>query len=376
MNYHYHGRKLLLKICLSSLFLIFTFQAHTSPNKIGATECVFPKEKLKFGGLIKLIGSCTYHTNVTITQSNTILDCNGATISGGGEINNGIMILGRGQSIKDILIKNCHVTGFKRSGIGISSGISADKLSANHNDNYHDSPSDIRVLYSNIEKNGRVGIYIDSYVTNTTIESSSINWNGGVGVYLEHSTKKNKLINNRIMNNGYSKTNEGEREGIAIDSSANNLIENNEIINNAAGGIYLYKNCGEKYSSNKSVLRWQHSDFNIIKNNKFYDQLVGVWISSRQSRDLSQWDCGDKSMGGGNKYYEDFANNNTILNNSFCRNKVSVRIEGDDNKVIGNEIDSPIDEQILKPVSMREVLLGKKAVGNIVSGNVYGKCNM
>ena len=43
------------------------------------------------------------------------------------------------------------------------------------------------------------------------------------------------------------------REGIAIDGSRNNRISNNVINLNSAGGIFLYKNCGEYVNERPST---------------------------------------------------------------------------------------------------------------------------
>lgn len=365
---------LLFEVIIVTLLVGVSFSFNVSADDNILSDCRISQGQLDRGGLITLDGSCTYHTNVSITLSGTTLDCNGATIEGDGEKNNGIMIIGKGNVIRDVTVKSCHVTGFKNSGIGVSSGIPKEELSTDYEDNYHKSPIDIKIFNSHVEKNGGVGIYIDDYVTNAIIDGSIINDNGGVGIYLEESSRSNKVINNKIINNGYSSSGKKSREGLAIDSSAHNVIEGNEFIGNATGGIYLYKNCSEKYSSGKSVIRWQHSDNNIIENNLFYNEDVGIWIASRQSLNLSKWDCGDKAMDVESKYYEDFANNNTVINNVFCQNKQSIKIEGDNNKITGNKFDGIPEKQISQPVSMREKFLGKKTIGNVINNNSYKKC--
>lgn len=357
------------KCCLIIFLLLNSSHAHSNVK-----VCDFPPDGVKSGGVVELNGDCTYHTNIYITESNTELDCNHATIDGRGILSNGIMVIGKGRPVRNIIIKNCHVIGFKHSGIGVTSGVSPEKLSVVHDINFNNSPSNIKIIGSHVEYNGGVGIYIDDYVTNATIEQTKINNNGGVGIYLDQSSQKNKIINNRIEKNGFLPDGEPVREGLAIDSSAHNLIIGNVFSGNSRGGIYLYKNCGEQYSKGRSVIRWQHSDYNIIENNEFYNQPVGVWIASRQSMNLSKWDCGDKPMKSNKAYYEDFANNNSVIKNSFCNNTKAVIIEGDYNKIISNEVDENIITGISEPVSMREELLGIKSKGNVIQKNISKKC--
>lgn len=38
------------------------------------------------------------------------------------------------------------------------------------------------------------------------------------------------------------------------------------------------------------------SDENIVRHNVFVGERVGVWLASRQSKDLSKWDCGDPPL--------------------------------------------------------------------------------
>jgi len=365
---------MLEKYSRGTCFLILFFLLNSSHAYSNLRTCSFPKDEIKSGGGIELNSECIYQTNIYITESNTELNCNYATIDGKGSLSNGIMIIGGGKPIKNIIIKKCHVMGFKHSGIGVTSGISPEKLSIDHDINYTNSPSNVKIIDSHVENNGGVGIYIDDYVTNTTIQDTKINNNGGVGIYLDQASQKNKIIHNIIEKNGFLPSGKAQREGLAIDSSANNLIIGNVFLGNALGGIYLYKNCGEQFSKGKSVIRWQHSDYNIIEKNKFYNQPVGVWIASRQSMDLSKWDCGDKPMKGSISFYEDYADNNSVIKNSFCNNSRAVIIEGNHNKIIYNELDGNLKNGISEPFSMREKFLGVKNKGNEIKNNLAKQC--
>jgi parallel beta-helix repeat protein len=363
----------LLRVGAILLLMFTSFQSIASSK---SQYCNLPKDELINGGYILLEKSCVFNESILITKSNTILDCNNSIIDGQGRLNNGVMIISQGKSIRNILVKNCTIKNFKHSGIGVSSGISPEKLSPDHKRNYDNSPTDIIIDNVTVETNAGVGVYIDDYVTKTIIKNSVIKSSGSTGIYLDQSSKFNQVINNVIENNGFpTEEGRGEREGLAIDSSANNIIEGNKFINNAAGGVFLYKNCGEAFKTGKSVIRWQHSDFNIIKNNFFSGQPIGVWIASRQSRDLSKWGCGDDSMDKEKHFYQDFSKYNKVVGNEFCRNKIAIKIEDDNNIIKNNSFDEDVSKQINIPMTMREKLLGEKTIGNDITENENKKCD-
>lgn len=333
------------------------------------TTCALPKIK----GIVNLNKNCIYQGPLIITEDNVVLNCEGAMFNGENKRGTGIIINAEGKGAKNIKIHNCRITNYTYNGIRIASGTAANKLNENHEINYKNSVQNVlidNVEVSNIE---RVGIYLEAYVTNITIKNSTINKSGGVGIYLDQASRNNKIISNKLMGNGILDPRHA-REAIAVDSSANNIIQDNTFQGNGLGSIFLYKNCGEKFSSGKSVLRWQHSDNNIINENIFLNEKVGIWISSRQSYDLKNWDCGDKPMDSIGRYYEDFSNNNKIEKNKFCKIPTPIRVEGDNNKIINNFFDEKNAVEVEIPTSMREKLLGKKAVGNVINGSKKINC--
>jgi len=189
---------------------------------------------------------------------------------------------------------------------------------------------------------------------------------GEPGIYFEHSSREITLRDSVVSGNGGD-----NREGLSIDSSAHDVVEGNTFQNNAIGGLFLYKNCWE-YADEPSrgeVKRWQHSDFNVIRNNIFRDEPIGVWIASRQSMDLKSWGCGDTPMGGDPRYYRDYADNNTVEGNTFCNVQVPVRVEGDRNVIRGNRFDRANKTQVEMPMTKREQLLHLPSIGNVLSGS-------
>jgi parallel beta-helix repeat protein len=331
--------------------------------------CVLPL-KGEVSGYLKLNSACTYFQNVRIVESNTHLDCNGATLEGEGKRGVGIQIDGKKKLIENVIVENCRIQNFKNRGVNVTSGIRIKDFSADKEVNYRLAPKKILIKGVTVLGSGRGGVYFDSYVTDSVLSNSTIEGSGKVGIYLEQSTQRIQIINNTIRKNGV----DGRREGLAIDSSAHNTVKGNRFISNAGGGVFIYKNCGENFSSGKSALRWQSSDFNVVQDNIFIDEPVGVWIASRQSKDLSKWGCGDPSVDGSGRFYADHANNNVVERNEFCNTTTAVRVEGDNNTIVQNRIDSVSRRQVFEPYQSINKPDGRNTQGNTIKDNSPYKC--
>ena len=319
-------------------------------------------------GHVILPKNCIYQRSIQITDSNTVLDCQGSTFVGDGRVKVGLLIDSEGKPMSNVIVKNCTFQNFESSGVRVTWSEKDVDKGSDRNEIYRKSPTNILLENIKVENSGRNGIYIDDYVTNVILKDSVVQNSGGGAVYLEFSSKRNKLINNKFIRNGFGLGGEGgsQREAVSIDSSSENIIEGNTFQENSAGGIFLYKNCGEKFLTGNQVIRWMHSDNNIISKNNFKNEKIGIWIASRQSRDLSKWGCGDAPIEPSGTYYQDFANSNKIIDNSFCRVAVPIRNEGDDNNFIGNKFDLQGKTTIEQPVTMRQRLLGKSTVGTVI----------
>lgn len=306
---------------------LFACAGQFSPTQ--AEECQLPP----LHGNVSLKPACVYPQEMLITTSHTTVNCNGAILEGNNERAFGIVVNSKGKPLSDVVIRNCKVRNFTRSGIRITSDIPANKLSANHDENYRRTPTRITLDNVEVTGSGRVGIYFDDYVTHSTLSHSVVRDSYMSGIYLEHSSRNNKIVDNQIIDNGHESFGKGKREGLAVDSSAYNLIEGNRFESNGAGGVFLYKNCGEHFSTGKSVIRWQHSDYNVIRHNTFVNEPVGIWLASRQNRDLSGFDCGDKPRDASGKYFNDYADNNVVEGNRFDGVKMKVLDNGINNEI-------------------------------------------
>ncbi len=326
-------------------------------------------------GSVTLPSGCIFIKPVRITESNTTLNCNGSVFDGVFKHKNGLFIDSKGKPLSNIKVENCTFRNFRSSGIRIAWSEVDSRKGTDRNEIYSRTPSEVIMRNIAVERCGGVGIFIDDYVSGVTLRDSVIRDCGGVGLYLEHSSRNNRILNCRIVRNGFgSESKPHAREGVAVDSSAGNLIEGNLFEGNRAGGIFLYKNCGERIKEGKSVIRWQPSERNEIRNNRFIGERVGIWIAARQSRDISHMGCGDPPMDSSRRYYEDFANRNVVENNWFCRNKVAIRVEGDENRILTNRFDKAAGKSVEIPVTKREQILKRPPRGNIISGNEVAEC--
>lgn len=252
-----------------------------------ATVCQ-PPETL--AGEVVLESSCIYEANLRIEQSGTTLDCNGAWVRPA----RGRAIWIAGQ-LEDVTVTDCYLGGggVRVQGPPREPGESDDALRAR-------SPRNVVIEHIHVKESHMTGIFIGPHVTGVTVRKSIVEHTASSGIYLEYGTRDNRIEDNLIQDNGHTlgdgtpRVNWWRREGIAVDASAHNTITGNTLRRNAFGGIFLYKNCWELHSYEPdSEQRVQHARDNLIEGNQFSDMPVGVWVASRQARDLGAWDCGD-----------------------------------------------------------------------------------
>ncbi|MGO4326532.1 nitrous oxide reductase family maturation protein NosD [Cupriavidus sp. 2TAF22] len=311
-----------------------------------------------------LDSACVYKQTFTISRSGITLDCGGATIDGRGTDVKGIYVDSRGGALRHVTIRNCRLKNQASVGIAIGwSGALAARLQAyTRDDIYARSPQQVLIENASVEGAGNVGIYIESYASGNTLRNVTVTSSRGPGVYLDASTRDNRIVNSTFTGNGLPRT----REAIAIDSSAGNVIAGNKFSGNALAAITLYKNCGE----NQGPARWQHSDGNLIQDNDFAAESVGVWIASRQSRDLGNWNCSDPSYYAG-RYFLDYAQNNQVMNNRFANVRQGVIVEDDNNTVSGNTFSGTRNADIVTGAQYRAMYLGRPVSGLIAQDNTY-----
>jgi parallel beta-helix repeat protein len=206
-----------------------------------------------------------------------------------------------------------------------------------------------------------VGIFVDGYVSRTTIRNSSVSGAGSSGIYLEAGSVDNVVTRNRLHDNGFrengpsgSLINFGGaqfrfwgigREGLSIDGSRRNVVTDNSFEGNSAGGIFLYTNCGEYVNSRPQ--RWFQRRYgaedNLIAGNRFEGGVNGVWVGSRMGESTLPMECSDVPYftQGLESIVLDRAARNTLIGNSFEDIAYGIRVEDDATKVIGNRFSGP-----------------------------------
>jgi parallel beta-helix repeat protein len=350
---------------------------------------------------------CVYdRVAFTISKSNITFDCNGAELNGLGKTevnefyrrykvtevprNTAFTISGSENNfLENVTVKNCNLL-FYINGFNISFGLKQsthDDLKAGRNiealENHLRtlSPKNVRIENNKIMESHKSGIFVQRYITDLIVNNNTIDRASDIGMYLESGTQRITISNSTFSKNGDStydiedrkrKPRVRKREAIAVDSSAYNTIRDNKFVNNAGGAIFMYKNCYERYEEAKQLPRYQGSNFNLIENNHFSDEVKGVWIASRQSRDLNNFKCGDTVIQtkGSEKYYEDFAKNNRVINNTFDNTEKAVIVEDDNNTISNNRFKNTQRKDIIIGAT-GEVTDVHSVNGTIVKNNVF-----
>jgi parallel beta-helix repeat protein len=327
--------------------------------------------------------SCTWTRGVEILASGVTLDCQDARIAAP-DRRYGVYIHAPVDTpLTDITVQNCHVEGFlnnfhvEREGFReLAEGVE-----------YENGFSDITIEDSTSLDSRGVGIFVNGYVEGVTLRNLRVEGAGSAGIYLEAGSKNCVVENSTIVDNGFGENSpQGDRftfagidfwfwgtgrEGLAIDGSRFNVVRNNVFQSNTAGGIFLYKNCGEFVTQRPE--RWFHrrygADGNVIENNTFIDEKNGVWIGSRMAENTLPMECSDPQYLPG--YALDAADDNVVRDNLFQNVTFGVRVEDDRAVVADNEFVSPdsIDEAIVIGTRYRTEALSQPVDGTVVTGN-------
>ena len=368
---------------------------------------------------ITLPAGCKYDRVKILIQneSDLTLDCNGAELNGldkefrqavdvpytvaDAPSDIGIRVLSH-ETVpsSNVTVKNCVVTNFL-TGISVQTIFSDENfadlknnINAEAVENYlrDNSLKNVRIENNTINYSHRNGMFINRYITGLVVDNTTIKYTSGAGLYLESGSQSNIIQNSVFSENGHSRYDGGERvrkrilekdarEGIAIDSSAMNTIQNNTFAKNSGGGIFLYKNCYEYHTSPTSLPRYQSADDNLITGNKFEEQKVGVWIASRQSKDLEAFRCGTPLIATDTvRYgpveedvliYEDFAKFNTVSSNTFVDVIKGIIVEDDNNTIDGNNFSGSVDFDVQVGTKYRTEALSHPVTDTTITNNEF-----
>lgn len=378
-----------MRFLTSSLVGLFAALALASPAKAVDPDselitCDRADERIDLTVTSHLDPSCTWTRGVEILASNVTLDCQGAHIAAPDRRFGVYIHADTNTPLTNIVVRNCYVEGFlnnfhiEREGFRqLAEGVE-----------YVNGFSNITIEDSTSMNSRGVGVFVNGYVEGVTLRNMHIEGAGSTGIYLEAGSKDGVVENNTIIDNGFGENGPAGgprtvagldvwywgtgREGLAIDGSRFNIVRNNLFQSNTAGGIFLYKNCGEFPTSRPE--RWYHrrygADGNVIENNTFVNEDNGVWIGSRMSENTFPMECSDPQYAP--NYRLDYADDNIIRNNEFQNVTFGVRVEDDDNQIIDNEFTSAeaIDEAIVIGTQQRTTVLAQPVSGTVVTGNV------
>lgn len=340
--------------------------------------------------------SCTYTAGIDISTSGVTLDCQGATIDGPTTAGSrGILIATPVDvPLHDVTVRNCNVRGFLNSLRVTRDGF----RTLPEGEEYEHGTADIVIEDSTFAGSRGVGVYVDGYVEGVTIRRNVIVDTGSSGIYLETGSRRSHVESNILFRNGYRENGPGGqafsfagldlwfwgigREGISVDGSYENTIVGNVFWQNSAGGIFLYKNCGEYPDRPVYFERRYPSDRNVIEGNTFLGGTHGVWIGSRMGENTLPMDCTDEAYIDEplRRVVHDFASDNVVRANTFQDVTYAIRVEDDGNTIEANTFhgDGPDHHAVIVGTPLRTSVLGLPVAGtrlldntSLIEGNTH-----
>jgi parallel beta-helix repeat protein len=358
------------------------------PPQFTTLDCSAPAADQVITVNTRLEAGCTYTGRFTVRQSNVILDCNGAVVDGTGKSGAGIAVATPADvDMGHVTVRNCNTVGWVNGMKVTRDGFR--QLPAGHE--YDHTLTDVTIQNSTVTNSRGVGIFVDGYTQRTTIVQSKITGAGSSGIYLEAGSRNNVVVLNELHDNGFIENGPGGqlfevgghtwrfwgtgREGLSIDGSYDNLVWGNHFAGNSAGGIFLYTNCSEfvNQKPERFFQRRTKAERNLIENNTFEGGLNGIWVGSRMSENTYPMDCANPAYieSGITRITLDYANDNTILRNTFHNVTYGVRVEDDGTRVEGNQFsgDDATYHAVIVGTKWRTSNLDRPVTGTVVTGN-------
>jgi parallel beta-helix repeat protein len=350
--------------------------------------CEHADERVQLTTTSHLDGSCVYTAGFDITASGVTLDCRGALIrSAPGAGGRGILVhTPIDTPLTDVTVRNCHVEGFLNSLRVTRDGFRT--LPAG--EEYENGTAAIVVENSTFTGSRGVGIFVDGYVEGVTLRRNRVTGAGSSGIYLETGSRGSHVEGNSLVDNGFNENGpDGQpfsfagldlwfwgvgREGISIDGSYDNTVVRNVFQGNSAGGVFLYKNCGEYPDRPAYFERRYPSEHNLIEGNVFLGGTNGVWVGSRMGENTLPMECTDPAYIDEplRRVVLDRANDNVVRANYFTNVTYGVRVEDDGNTVEGNVFtgDGPQYHAVIVGTPLRTTVLGRPVARTALVDNV------
>lgn len=284
---------------LASLFFVFKSEANVTCMQEGVSN-IFIKCPVN----LELSDDITKRVIIKgSSASGTTIDCRGKTLHDSIRIEPEFKLVD-GKHVfyrpENITVKNCIIkNGFRLRSTDSSQNVSyplreSSRLT-DHVENLQKS-SPTKITFENVDVwgGGSVAIYIEPGATNFTLRNSRVYGSTkDVAMYLGIEGKGHVIEGNDF--HIYST----KREIIAVDGVKNSIIKNNTFHYVRHGGVFLYRNCGEK-----GIIRHQTPTDNVITGNTFYLKekftAPAIWVSSRNRvKDEISFCWQDKNLAAG-----------------------------------------------------------------------------
>jgi len=337
-------------------------------TKIIECKSLIKSQTIKVSGHSAISQNCDLSNKsvrFVLDSSHSSLDCQGARFSPtADDISNAsaITIMPKTDiGIEDIAVANCHIDGYGHA-LNIRQYTNPSKR---YERSFTDpaanralAPRDIHITNVSSINSRKSSMFVGDHVQAVTFDRIRIQNAGTVGLYMEFGSRDNVVTHSTFIGNGFRKL-KTNREAIAIDSSSNNHIEHNQFVHNGAGSILLYRNCFEyadDVSRSNRFKRTESSRDNIIRNNTFTDEPVGVWVASRQSRNLKGFQCGAYLIKQTPfaSYHLDSAKDNQIISNHFENVEKGIIVEDDGTLISDNKFAATVNIPISVGSNIRE----------------------
>jgi hypothetical protein len=264
------------------------------------------------------------------TASHTVLDGKGGWFNEGRLTQLVIQsdfVNGQWRRPKNFTFKNWKLNGSIRVlGVGSSASkaVKESSFSLGHTERMQAAaPKDITLSGLKIKADEKIPLIVGPGATGVSLIDSRISGTSqSVAIYLDAESANNSIVNNIFKI-------KADRELIAVDGSRGNLIADNSFNRISWGGVYVYRNCGER-----GVVRHQEPVNNRItgnlfkldtlksywqknpKNGRQFEYRYGVWLGSREGSRAASYCGADKGFPFGSSVdNRDFANDNIVSGN-------------------------------------------------------------
>lgn len=284
------------------------------------------------------------------TASNSVLNGKGDWFNGGRLTQLVIQsefVNGQWKRPQNFTFKNWKINGSIRVlGVGssASNAVKQSSFSLGHTRRMQAAaPTGITFSGLKIKANEKIPLIVGPGATGVALSNSQISGSSqSVAIYLDAESANHSIVGNTFKL-------KADRELIAVDGSRGNLIADNKFTRLPWGGVYVYRNCGER-----GVVRHQEPTKNKIINNTFnldtlksyweknpkngrqFEYRYGVWLGSRDGSRAPSYCGADKGYTFGSSINNgDFANDNIVSGNKRIDSGTGYLLELDSKLGIG-----------------------------------------